>query len=253
MPISDVEDKVDRLFEKKPSKAIPESNPSTKKLRFNPHPKKIINFKKKREFKKEKSPEPAPVSSEIIQERSETPMTTTFCPESVNADDLYLVGKKPDNYIEINFIKKSRVVDAFYISIDCTKFIYQKKKYLIRDDNIYLLSTKMGSFMPTCYYSENKEEPAIFKQTNKGVTGKALSLLYMEQLYTTLLYSEEVKYNFFIVILSIITLIAYGVGCYFVFAHGGGLVSPPPSSPEPSQPLEAFINILHTVRGGISG
>jgi len=52
---------------------------------------------------------------------------------------------------------------------------------------------------------------------NKGITGKALSLLYMEQLYTSLLYSEDIKYNLFIVILSIACLVCYAVGCYFLF------------------------------------
>jgi len=74
--------------------------------------------------------------------------------------------------------------------------------------------------MPTCFFYEKQNKPVIFKQTNTGITGKALSLLYNEKLYTALLYPEIGKYNFFVVIVSIISLVAYGIGCYMLF--GGG-------------------------------
>jgi len=150
-------------------------------------------------------------------ERYIKPMVTRFCPESVTADKLYDVRLNPEYYIEINIVKKNRVVDAFYIDSEIKEFTFKKKKYAILEDNIYLLPTRSNVMMPTSYYREDDTKPKGFRQENKGITGKALSLLYMEQLYTSLLYSEDVKYNFFIVILSIAILICFAIGLYLLF------------------------------------
>jgi hypothetical protein len=183
---------------------------------------------------------------DTIEEQREKPMTTAYCPESIPEEKMSDVRKNPEDYIEINMIKRSRVVDAFYIPVEKRKFTYKKKEFSVLDSSIYLLPTKAGVFMPTCYYHESKTEPTGFKQTNKGITGKALSLLYMEQLYTSLLYAEDNKYNIFIVILSIITLIAYGIGCYFVFAHNGGIL-PPASPSEPGGELPPVIPLIRSL------
>jgi len=149
---------------------------------------------------------------------------TEFCPEAVS--DMKLIKKSPENYLEINIVKRSRVVDTFAVSIDRKSLTYKDKKYNITEKYIYLLPTKAGYLMPTSFYKEDREEPVGFLNTNKGITGKALSLLYSEQLYATLLFSEDEKYNLFIVILLIGCLIAFAVGCYFVFFHEGGLFGP---------------------------
>jgi hypothetical protein len=149
---------------------------------------------------------------------------TEFCPEAVS--DMKLIKKSPENYLEINIVKRSRVVDTFAVSIDRKSLTYKDKKYNITEKFIYLLPTKAGYLMPTSFYKEDREEPVGFLNTNKGITGKALSLLYSEQLYATLLFSEDEKYNLFIVILLIGCLIAFAVGCYFVFFHEGGLFGP---------------------------
>ncbi len=148
--------------------------------------------------------------------------TTTLCPESIK--DISMIKKNPQDYLEINIIKKSRVVDTFAIHIENKKFHYKKKEYLIVEEGIYLLPTKRDILMPSSFYREGKPTPTNFKNTNKGITGKALSLLYMEQLYTSLLYAEDQKYNLFIVILLIANLIAFAIGAYFAFMHNGGIV-----------------------------
>lgn len=172
---------------------------------------------------------------EVISEQVEKPQTTKHCPESIKEDGLREVKKNPEYYIEINMVTKNRVVDTFFIPAEKKKIHYKTKEYVINEEAIYLLPTKLGLFMPTCYYKEGTYEPRGFKQMNKGITGKALSLLYMEQLYTSLLYSDEVKYNFFIVILSIAILICYGVGCYFLFINNGGLL---PKDAVPLPPID---------------
>ena len=85
------------------------------------------------------------------------------------------------------------------------------------------MPTKSGLLMPSSYYREGTVKPALFLNTNKGITGRALSLLYREQLYRQILYAEDPKYNLFIVILLIAILICYGIGAYFVFFHNGGM------------------------------
>lgn len=188
---------------------------------------------KLRELKKKQS-EQKPVVRPEIQKRDKPDIvseqepgsyyTTEFCPEAVS--DMKLIKKSPENYLEINIVKRSRVVDTFAVSIDRKSLTYKDKKYNITEKFIYLLPTKAGYLMPTSFYKEDREEPVGFLNTNKGITGKALSLLYSEQLYATLLFSEDEKYNLFIVILLIGCLIAFAVGCYFVFFHEGGLFGP---------------------------
>lgn len=207
---------------------------SKKRIRFNKD--KLI--KKRKPVPKVVEPEQVKEEFGIVEEQHDLPMTSRLCPESVKEDGLREVLRMPEQYLEINIIKQSRVVDAFYISSDKKQFHYNKTKYKVKEEAIYLLPTKSGMFMPTSYYREGKSEPRGFKQLNKGITGKAMSLLYMEQLYITLLYSEETKWNFFIVILSIATLVAYGIGCYFVFFHNGGILPQPqpPISPQVIMP-----------------
>lgn len=185
-----------------------------------------------------------PQDLEVTEEQIEKPQTTKHCPESVKEDGLREVRRDPEYYIEINMVTKSRVVDTFFIPSERKVFHYKTKEYNVDEDTIYLLPTKIGLFMPTCHYKEGTVQPQGFRQTNRGITGKALSLLYMEQLYTSLLYSEDLKYNFFIVVLSIAILIAYGIGLYFLFFNNGGLL--PQSIPAPSalglmSPLGGFL------------
>lgn len=210
---------------------MPKEKPKVKRhIRFRRRPikpeKVVTKFK-------ELVPEALPVDNpDVVEEQLELPLTTLWCPQSIGADGLGDVRKNPEMYIETNMVKKSRVVDTFYIKAECKKFFYKKLGYSVKEDAIYLLPTRLGPFMPTIYFKEGDTNPKGFKQMNKGITGKALSLLYMEQLYTSLLYSEDVKYNFFIVILSIAILIAFGIGNYFLF-FGGAMAPHAPSNGVP--------------------
>ena len=163
---------------------------------------------------------------ELIVEQLEPDYTTSY---SKDAEiDLKKVQRNPELYIEINMVRKSRLVDAFYIFAEKKTFLYKKKEYNIKEDGIYLLPKKKGSyFMPTSFYREGKNDPVSFKQLNKGITGKALSLLYSENLYANLLFdNDEQKYNFFIVILLIGILVCWGVMYWMLFIRHGA--TPPP-------------------------
>ena len=65
----------------------------------------IINIDKKEEEKTVKKVDKQEYSLDTIQEQIESPMTSIRCPESIKEKELKLIYKKPENYIEINFIK----------------------------------------------------------------------------------------------------------------------------------------------------
>lgn len=175
---------------------------------------KTVNAQQ-RSFKKAKHSE----IPDVVAEQMETsPYQTAFCPEAET--DLKIIKKNPEEFIEINMVRTSRVVDTFCIRVDEKNFTYKKRKYPIKQAGIYLMPTKTGLLMPTSFYREDHDEPAVFKNTNKGITGRALTLLYKQELYQQILYAENPKYNLFIVILLIANLITFGIGCYIVF--GGG-------------------------------
>lgn len=157
----------------------------------------------------------------LIQEQVEKPMTSESCPESIGFDELKDIDKHPERYIEINFIKRARMVDSFYISSGLQSFHYNNVVYEIGEDTVYILPTKKEYFMPTCFYKEGNSKPVDFKNLNKGITGKALSLLYDKNLYTDLFSGEISKYNIFIVILLICSVGCFLVGLYFVIGGMG--------------------------------
>jgi len=164
---------------------------------------------KKETVKKEDKPD-------ILQEQIEKPLTTVHCPESIKENELSNVRKTPENYIEINMINKNRMVDNFYIGINYKSFRYRKKRYNINEKKIYLLPSKSGFFMLTSFYIENQIQAKDFQNTNKGITSKALTILYNERLYNDLFAPDETKYNFFIAIFSVVNLILYTIGLYLL-------------------------------------
>jgi len=189
-------------------------------------PKLSVISKKGKPTRFEALPEPQPTA--VVREALELPNTTTLSPECEM--DVPYVYKHSDKYLEVNIVCKSRVVDTFYVKNSLKKFTYNEKRFNINEEGIYLLPTKTGFFMPTSFYKEGNENPVSFRQTNKGITGKALSLLYTEQLYMTLLHTEDKRLNFFIVILSLAILVSLIVGFYLLFFHnwgtGGGEIPP---------------------------
>ena len=184
------------------------------------YPKKEEEVKEVKVEVKQEKEEDEPIL-DTIQEQIESPMTTIHSPESVKEGELKLINKNPENYIEINFIKKIRIVDSFYIHSNIKRFNYGKVVYNIVEENIYILPTKKGYFIPTCFYKEDKPDPIDYINKNEGITGKALSLLYDVKLYIDLFAGEEGKYNLFVVVMLIISISSFIIGLYFVL--GGGV------------------------------
>jgi len=169
---------------------------------------------------KSKTEEKKKQTLDTIQEQIESPMTTIYCDESIKDKELSKIHKNPENYIEINMIKKIRMVDNFYIPGNLKNFTYNKIKYDIIEENIYILPTKKGFFMPTSFYYEGNKQPVDFINLNQGITGKGLSLCYEKKSYEDVFSGEEVKYNLFVVVFLIIGISAYAIGSYFLFTGG---------------------------------
>lgn len=173
--------------------------------------------KKNKKVKDKKNKDSVP---DALQEQIEKPLTTIHCPQSIKENDLSKVKKTPENYIEINMINKNRMVDNYYIPISKKGFEYRKKKYRVNEKKIYLLPSKSGFFTLTSFYKEGQTEPKSFQNTNKGITSKALTILYNERLYNDLFAPDEAKYNFIIAIFGFITIILYSIGMYLLFRGG---------------------------------
>lgn len=187
------------------------------KRRKNIQPEKKLSSQKAKKSKTEKKTVKENKVPDAIQEQREKPFTSINCPESIKADNISKVKKNPENFIVINMINISRMVDNFYIPCETSSFEYRKKTYNIDEKRLYLLPSKSGFFMLTSFYKEGNADAKNFKKSNKGITSKALTLLYNERLYMYILSSDEKKYNLFIAVFSIAILICYGVGAYFVF------------------------------------
>jgi len=138
-----------------------------------------------------------------------------------NEIDLDMIAENPEQFIEINMIQFNRVVETFYIFANDNRFDYEDITYEVDQEEVYLLPQK-GFFIPTSFYYEGIKKPIGFKQTNKGITGRAMTLLYRHTLYEPLLKVEEGNINIFIVILTLALLVLYGVGMYFLFFHQAG-------------------------------
>lgn len=176
--------------------------------------------RRKKEKTKERTKDQDDNMSDIMHEQLENPMITAHCPESIKENELGGVKKHPENYIEINMINKNRMVDNFYLSFGKKSFRYRGTKYFVDEKRIFLLPSKSGLLTLTCFYKEGSPKAKDFKQMNKGITSKALSILYKEELYQELLVSESKLYNFFIAIFSIILLIVQCIAYYLLFRGG---------------------------------
>jgi hypothetical protein len=201
--------------------AEPEEEPEEPPRQVIQQPRRRIRFSRRGA----PAPERQNIPDVIGEQIERKPYQTAFCPEAIL--DVKEIRRRPEEHLEINIIKKSRVVDVFCIPVDKKKFHYKTVLYDVIEEGIYLMPTKSGLLMPSSYYREGTVKPALFLNTNKGITGRALSLLYREQLYRQILYAEDPKYNLFIVILLIAILICYGIGAYFVFFHNGGMFPVP--------------------------
>lgn len=174
-------------------------------------------FKRKKENRDE--PLNKEVLPDIVLEQMEKSHTSIFCPESIKDENLKDVRKNPERYLEVNMVTNARIVDSFFIPISSKHFNYKKRKYVVKQEFIYLMPTKYGYFMPTSFFRENDTDIKSFKKTNTGITGKAMSLLYDENLYVDLFSGDDAKYNFFIVVLQIISLIVFSAALYLLFFY----------------------------------
>jgi len=119
------------------------------RLRKERDEKMLLELQRKKEKKQQEKEEKKKPDVSSEQEPGAA-YTTEYCPQAVS--DMKLIKKNPENYLEVNIIRKSRVVDTFAVSIDTKKLLYKKHPYDIIEESIYLLPTKAGYLMPTSFY-----------------------------------------------------------------------------------------------------
>lgn len=133
------------------------------------------------------------------------------------------IKASPEKYIEINMIRKDRLVDNFFIFADKDSFIYEKDKkkviYKVDPEYVYLIPTTKGYFLPSAFYKQGKLKPRKFTYNNKGIPCNAFTLLYDLRLYKLIVQPEVKNLNFILIVFSLIILIMYGITTYF---HLGG-------------------------------
>jgi len=177
---------------------------------------------KTKKIKKAKKQEPSKKEDkmDVVLEQIEKPKTTTHCAESVPEEKLGDVKKFPDAYLEVNMINKNRMVDNFYIKNSLKSFKYKDSRYRVMEKRIYLLPEKSGFFMLTSFYIEGSRDPKQFENTNKGITSKAFTLLYKEELYEDLFAPDEAKYNFIIAVFLVANFALLCASLYLLYRGG---------------------------------
>jgi len=133
-----------------------------------------------------------------------------------NGVDYQKVKEHPEKYLEINMINKNRVVETFYIYAEESSFTHgtkDKTQYKIEQKAIYQFPKK-NTLIPTAFYKEGNDTPIMFQDENKGITCRALSLLYDISLYRVWMKPELKNYNIILIILIMINLIFNAVMVY---------------------------------------
>lgn len=152
--------------------------------------------------------------------------------------DIDQIRETPEAYLQVDMIREHRVVDTFFMPSETDEFVYLGKNYDIDDDSIFLQPFR-DQFIPTIVVREKKGTQK-FKKINRGITGKALALLYRTKLYQTLLTPADDKYNLFVILLVIIQLSALAFVVYFLISMGR-LPGEVPDIPMPINPRPGII------------
>lgn len=134
-------------------------------------------------------------------------------PENVG---MKTIKENPENYMQVNIIKKNDMIETFYKYLEKKTFTYWGKEYQLESEGIILLPRK-GYFIPAIFFREGHKNPIIFVNKNKGIPSRAMTLLYDLRLYRALIKLEEKNINIILIILNIVTLILLSVVIYCMY------------------------------------
>lgn len=115
--------------------------------------------------------------------------------------------------IEVNVLTKNNIIHTQIVQIKETSFIYDKFKYEIDNDKIYLYPTTKG-YMQTLFYKKKQKKPITFDNKNKGIPSRALHLLWNHTLYRVLVALENDKTNLILIIMLVVVLALNGAKAY---------------------------------------
>ena len=129
------------------------------------------------------------------------------------------IKENPELYIKTNIIRKNTIIDTTYVMTKNKKFKYDGKEYNV-DESKNLHEPKGNYVIPTSYYTEGDPNQLSFKNLNKGIPSKILTLLFDPHLYSILINIEEKSTNWILIILTIVNIILMGVVTYGLYSNG---------------------------------
>jgi len=128
-----------------------------------------------------------------------------------------MIDKNPHLYAEINIVeKKTGMIRSFITYAKDQRFTYENFNYELQPEGMNLIPIK-NSFCPLYVFLEKHKNPVDFKNKNKHVPGRVLSLLYDLDTYRILIQMEFKKLNMILVILGIVSIIVLAVYGYINF------------------------------------
>lgn len=142
-------------------------------------------------------------------------------PKTIDIKDLSMedIQENPENFLEINIIRDTKIIETIYIYAKDKKFTYDDKEYDVDHDR-NLHNPKGNYVIPTAFYKEGEPIPIDFKNMNKGIPSKVLSLLYDTRLYRILIQPETGNLNWILIIVTIIQIVMMGIVVWGLWNNG---------------------------------
>lgn len=147
--------------------------------------------------------------------------TTEKTKKNKNIKDVTMeeIQDNPENFLEINVIRDTKIIETSYIFAGKKTFKYKGDNYEV-DHDLNLHNPKGRYVIPTAFYKEGNAKPISFKNLNKGIPSKVLTLLYDTRLYRILIQPETGNLNWVLIIVTIIQIIMMGIIVWGLWNNG---------------------------------
>lgn len=157
----------------------------------------------------------------LSKKKDEKTMKNKETPEGIKIEDLTMedIQENPENFLEINIIRDTKIIETTYIYAKEKKFKYKDNEYNVNHDR-NLHNPKGNYVIPTAFYKEGEPDPISFKNLNRGIPSKVLTLLYDTRLYRILIQPETGNLNWVLIIVTIIQIAMMGIVLWGLWNNG---------------------------------